>query len=261
MNLAKRTDVRPIRLWLPVVLLIATALGVTPALAQPASAPAESRAAALAQAKAEKTKTVHAYEPKGAEKWLDRAETLLLRGGLHFHPFFDSAYAGGGFTLGAGYRRFVSPYNTIDVRGSLTLSGYKRVEAEFLAPRLFNRRGVLSVVGGWREATQVGFYGIGTTETTSGDRANYSFTQPYVSTRIAVLAHPPAVRRSAAGSSDRSGIRRPGSGTVPVGRGRSTRRRPCPVLAPSRPTCTRRVRRRSTGGPRRATRGAAAVMG
>ena len=167
-------------------LLIATALGATPAQAQPPSAPAETRAAALAQAKAEKAKTVHVYEPNKAEKWLDRAENLLLTGGLHLHPFFDSAYAGGGFTLGAGYRRFVSPYNTVDVRGSITFSGYKRIEAEFLAPRLFNRRGVLSVIGGWREATQVGFYGIGTAQTSSDDRANYSFTQPYVSGRIEV---------------------------------------------------------------------------
>ena len=49
----------------------------------------------------------------------------------------------------------------LDVRGSYTLLGYKRAEAEFVAPRLFNRRGALSVLGGWREATQVGFYGIG----------------------------------------------------------------------------------------------------
>ena len=78
-----------------------------------------------------------------------------------WHPFFESAYSGGGFTLGAGYAHHVSPYNLLDVRGSYTLSGYKRAEAEFIAPRLFHRRGALSLLGGWREATQVGFYGIG----------------------------------------------------------------------------------------------------
>ena len=67
---------------------------------------------------------------------------------------------------------------------AITFSGYKRIEAEFLAPRLFNRRGVLSVIGGWREATTVGFYGIGTGPTSVDDRANYSFTQPYVSTTL-----------------------------------------------------------------------------
>jgi hypothetical protein len=172
--------------WFAALLLTATALGATPAQAQPPSGDADTRAAALARAKAEKAKTVHVYEPNKAELWLDRAERLLLAGGLRWHPFFDSAYAGGGFTLGAGYRRFVSPYNTIDGRGSITFSGYKRLEAEFLAPRLFNRRGLVSVIGGWREATQVGFFGTGTSETSKDGRANYSFTQPYLAGRIEV---------------------------------------------------------------------------
>jgi hypothetical protein len=204
----------PIRPWFSAIVLIAIALGATPAQAQPPIGPADTRAGALAQAKAEKAKDVRVYEPNTAEVWLDRTEKLLLTGGLRFHPFFDSAYAGGGFTLGAGYRQFVSPYNTVDLRGSITLSGYKRVEAEFLAPRLFNRRGVLSVLGGWREATQVGFYGIGSTQTSSDDRANYSFTQPYVSGRIEVR---PTRRLFVVGGGleysqwDQG----PGSGTVP----------------------------------------------
>ena len=64
-------------------------------------------------------------------------------------------YSGGGFTLGAGYAKHVSSYNTVDFRGSYTLKNYKRIEAEFLAPRLFDRHAWLSVIGGWREATQV----------------------------------------------------------------------------------------------------------
>jgi hypothetical protein len=175
---------RAIRGWLP-TLVVVVALGPTLARAQ-APADGGTRTADLARAKAEKAKAVHPYEPGKAEKGLDRAEDLLLSGGLHWHPFFESAYAGGGFTLGAGYRRFVSSYNTVDVRGSITFSGYKRIEAEFLAPRLFNRRGTLSVIGGWREATQVGFYGLGTAQTSGDDRANYSFKQPYVSGRLEV---------------------------------------------------------------------------
>ena len=98
-------------------------------------------------------------------------------------PFFDSAYSGGGFTLGLGYMHFVSPYNQIDVRGSYTALGYKRVEAEFIAPRLFHRRGELTVLGGWREATQARFYGIGM-DTSKDDRTNYDFQQPYGSASL-----------------------------------------------------------------------------
>ena len=80
--------------------------------------------------------------------------------------------------------RTSASYNTIDLRGSYTLSGYSRIETEFRAPRLFDRRGTLSLVGGWREATQVGFYGTGTGNTSNDDRANYSFRQPYVSATL-----------------------------------------------------------------------------
>ena len=137
------------------------------------------RGEAIEQEKDKKSTELKPYEPNKVEEWIDRAEDLMLSGRLHWHPFFQNAYAGGGFTLGAGYMRHVSPYNLLDVRGSITFSGYKRIEAEFIAPRLFSRRGRLSAIGGWREATQVGFYGFGTGSTSSDDRANYSFKQPY----------------------------------------------------------------------------------
>jgi hypothetical protein len=44
---------------------------------------------------------------------------------------------------------------------------------------------VLSVLGGWREATQVGFYGIGP-DTAKEDRTNYLFQQPYGSATLTV---------------------------------------------------------------------------
>ena len=151
-----------------------------PAAAQDAAPPeAGTRTAVIEQAKQKKSTALVEYTPNKAEALIDRAEDLFLTGRVHWHPFFDSAYAGGGFTLGAGYITHVSSYNTFDVRGSYTLSSYKRLEAQFVAPRLFDRRGRLSLLGGWREATQVGFYGIGTDNTSKDDRANYNFKQPY----------------------------------------------------------------------------------
>jgi outer membrane protein assembly factor BamA len=148
--------------------------------------PAESRTALIEQTQAEKATRVQPYVPSKAEKFVTKLEDQFLGGQLHWHPFFESAYAGGGFTLGAGWKDYVSAYNTIDLRGSYTFSNYKRIEAEFRAPRLFKRRGSLSVLGGWREATQVGFYGFGTANTSKDDRANYSFQQPYASATLTV---------------------------------------------------------------------------
>ncbi|MBP1605707.1 MAG: outer membrane protein/protective antigen [Acidobacteria bacterium] len=168
------------RASLALALTWAATLGV--AQVASAQAPAEgedTRAGRIAVQQQAKSGELKPYEPNKAEIWVKKLEEQFLTGALKWHPFFDSAYAGGGFTLGAGYLTHVSDYNTLDVRGSITFTGYKRLEAEFLAPRLFGRRGTLSVIGGWREATQVGFYGFGTGNTSKDDRANYSFTQPY----------------------------------------------------------------------------------
>jgi hypothetical protein len=161
--------------------------GLTSARAQaPEPGRSDTRAAQIATQQQEKATQAKPYEPDKAEIWVKKLEEQFLTGGLHWHPFFTSAYSGGGFTLGAGYAKHVSAYNTLDVRGSYTPSGYIRLEGEFLAPRLFDRRGVLSMVGGWREATQVGFYGIGTANTSSDDKTNYSFRQPYGSATLEV---------------------------------------------------------------------------
>jgi hypothetical protein len=142
--------------------------------------PAASRVELIEQEQAAKAQALKPASIGAAERYVTDVTEIMLSGQMRWHPFWQSAYAGGGFTIGAGYMRFVSPHNTLDVRGSITPSGYKRLEAQLLAPGLFNRRGTLSVLGGWREATQVGFYGFGM-DTSVDNRANYSFQQPYLS--------------------------------------------------------------------------------
>jgi outer membrane protein assembly factor BamA len=169
-----RTLVLALALALP--LLAPRASWAQDSAAQPP--PPSSRTALIEQSEAEKATQLKPYEPSGAERIINNVEASILTGSIRFHPYFESAYAGGGFTLGAGYRRLVSAYNSIDIRGSLTVKGYKRVEGAFMAPRLFDRRGTLTVIGGWRDATRVGFYGTGI-NTSINDRVNYRFTQPY----------------------------------------------------------------------------------
>jgi len=145
-----------------------------------AQTPEPTRREAIEQEQAEKAENLHPYVLTTGEKLMNKVEDITVNGGLHWHQFFDSAYHGAGFTLGAGYKHHVSPYNLLDVRGSYSILGYTRVEAELTAPRIFARRGELSVLGGYREATQVAFYGLGT-DSSLGDRANYLFKQPYLS--------------------------------------------------------------------------------
>jgi hypothetical protein len=142
-----------------------------------------SRADLIEQAQSQKAAALAPAKRGKAEEYITRAGNAFLGGQIRWHSFFHSAYSGGGFTLGAGYTKFVSPNNTLDTRGSITFTGYKRIETEFIAPGLFDRRATLNVIGGWREATQVGFYGFGMTSTVDA-RANYSFQQPYGSAML-----------------------------------------------------------------------------
>ena len=163
------------------VLLAVPAAGVATAAA--AQEP-QTRQAVIEQQQAEKVKTLQPQEGNRGERVVARLEAMLTGlGGSHWYPFFSNAYAGGGFALGAGYRMYVGPYSTLAVQGSYSIRGYKRVEALFTAPRLFNRRGELSIIGGWREATQVGFFGLGM-DTSTDDRTNFGFTRPHFSASL-----------------------------------------------------------------------------
>jgi hypothetical protein len=153
------------------------------AKAQPV-ATQDTREAQIAARQAEKATQLHPPTPGRGELLIRKVEQSFVSGNLHWHPFFENAYAGGGLTAGVGYLKFLGAYNWLDVRGSITIRGYKLAEAEYRAPRLFNRRGVLSVLGGWREATSVGFYGTGTANTSIDDRVDYGFRQPYLSATL-----------------------------------------------------------------------------
>ena len=147
------------------------------------AADTESRQAIEEQAQATKSTRLRPYVRSALERVITRAETMLLNGPTKWHPFFENSYSGGGFAPGIGYVQRVSAYSTLDVRGSRSLKGYTLAEAEFVSPRVFHRRGELSVVGGWKDATQVGFYGLGTNSSTH-DRTDFAFEQPYGGARL-----------------------------------------------------------------------------
>ncbi len=197
---------------LKVAAAFALALAV-PGTARPQVAEPATRQAALEQAQAEKAKSLRPYQPGAGERLMGRIDAALSGGQRGWHPFFGSAYNGGGFAFGAGYAHHVGPYSAIDVRGSYTLRGYKRAEVEFSSPRLFNRRADLSIVAGWREAPQVGFYGLGT-GTSRENRRNYGFEEPHAG---ALLTFQPTRRLwlLRGGLEVARWSQEPGTGTVP----------------------------------------------
>jgi hypothetical protein len=158
-------------------------LGGTAAASQGQTPEPDTREATVEQAQAEKAKNLHPYVPSRGERLITELSNAFVNVTTKWHPYFQNAYSGGGFALGGGYAHYVSPYNFVDVRGSYSVARYKLAEAEFSAPRLFHRRGKLSAVGGWRDATQVGFYGLGS-DTSLDNRANFAFEQPYAGARM-----------------------------------------------------------------------------
>jgi Omp85 superfamily domain len=94
-----------------------------------------------------------------------------------FYPQIDSVYAGGGFTPGVGYRGRSGDQIHWNVRGLYSIKNYKLVE---LTARLadVDRSLELDLRTGWRDATQVGFYGLGMA-TVPDDRADFRLQMPY----------------------------------------------------------------------------------
>jgi hypothetical protein len=150
----------------------------TTALAQTPAPETQTRQSTVEAAAAEKATDLQPYEVTLAEKVMTRIEARFNGGLVRWHPFLQNAYRGGGFAAGAGYLFHPSSYTTLDVRGSYSVNSYKLAEAEFIAPHLFDYRGELKILGGWRDATQVSFHGVGM-NTSSSDAVNYGFEQPY----------------------------------------------------------------------------------
>ena len=69
-----------------------------------------SRQKSIEEAEAEKAQKLTPQTPSKAELVTARITHSLEADALKLHPFFNNAYAGGGFTLGAGYTHHVSPF-------------------------------------------------------------------------------------------------------------------------------------------------------
>lgn len=79
-----------------------------------------SRADSIAKQQEEKSRQLRPEVPDRVEQYV----TKRTQGGWFFsanprglYPYFDSVYPGGGFTPGAGYRRYYGDYAFAEARG------------------------------------------------------------------------------------------------------------------------------------------------
>lgn len=155
--------------------ILGACLGI---LLLPGSAAAqESRTAEIAAEQAQKAAQLQPYEPSAAERWAVAVRREFLDEPSGLYPYFASVYSGGGFTLGAGYRQFYGDRTHWDIKGLYSLKNYKFIELSTDSWGHAQDRLDLHGRAGWRDATQVAYYGLGIT---SPDvRSNFRMKQSY----------------------------------------------------------------------------------
>ncbi len=138
----------------------------------------DSRAAIIAAAQEAKARTAAPAVPGRVELVVVRLERTFLQDPNGFYPYFASVYSGGGFTLGAGYRQYYGDRTHADVKGLYSVKNYKLFEVSTDSWGHADRRLDLHARAGWRDATQVAFYGIGMA--TPEDQSNFGMKQAYL---------------------------------------------------------------------------------
>ena len=138
----------------------------------------ETRAGTIAEQQAAKAADLKPYEPGTFERMASGFKRALVDTPNGFYPWLDSVYSGGGFTLGAGYRHFYGDRTFWDARGLFSAKTYKRAELATNAIAVGSGPMDLRAVIGWRDATQISFYGVGS-ETTTEQKSNFRMQQMY----------------------------------------------------------------------------------
>jgi hypothetical protein len=160
------------------LLLIVIAWVPSSAIAQ------ETRAAAIAAEQATKAGRLEKYVPGKAERIAAGIKHSLFETPNGFYPWFDSVYSGGGFTLGGGYRRFYGDRTFWDARGLFSAKAYKLAELGTRSVGLGQGRVDLRAIGGWRDATEVSYYGVGG-GTVPDAKSNFRMQQAYAGAAFA----------------------------------------------------------------------------
>src|SRR4026209_595910 len=84
-----------------------------------------SRKEEMEQKQSEKAKNLKTYVPNKVE----RIVTQLTTPKSGFYPLVGSAFSGGGFALGVGYRRLIGDRDFAEIHGMYSIEGYKQLGA------------------------------------------------------------------------------------------------------------------------------------
>jgi hypothetical protein len=162
--------------WSVIGWAAAILLGTLPAQDPPA---ATSREETYAARQTEKARESTPPSRNTAERVVRKAELLFLLDPSGFFPAFEGVYQGGGLTLGGGYRSFYGDNTFWQVKGLYSVLNYKLIEGATVSKDRLKGKLTLGTRVGWRDATQVAYYGIGL-QSKPEDRGDFRFQQTYV---------------------------------------------------------------------------------
>jgi hypothetical protein len=137
---------------------------------------AQSRTDEHVKKQEEKAKNLHVYEPKGFEKNVIRIQQwgLLSATGKGIYPYLGSAYPGGGFAGGAGFRHAFADNGFFDIHGAYSIKGYKLVNASVRLPETASGRMKTFAEAEYVDADEVRFFGIGN-DSDLDNETNFSY--------------------------------------------------------------------------------------
>ncbi len=107
-----------------------------------------------------------------------KVRSVLLDEPSGWYPMGGSVYRGGGFSLGGGYRRYYQGRTFWDAKGLYSIRNYKLVQVGTTAVSRAPGQFSFSLRAGWRDATQVAYYGTGM-DTSADNRTNFRLQQTY----------------------------------------------------------------------------------
>jgi hypothetical protein len=164
----KLNEMKTIRGWMtPLLLLSFLLLLGTNLQAQ------SSRAEEIEKKQAEKAQHLAPYVPNRIEKYLSRGEIPYIspRGP---YLFLGSAYSGGGFAFGPGYRRLYADNGIFDIHGAYSISGYKLLDTTLKLPDAAGGRLTSLIHARYIDANKVSFFGIGN-DTDKDDKTSFTY--------------------------------------------------------------------------------------
>lgn len=137
----------------------------------------ETRTEAIAQQQAERQRTVTPPQPNRAEVVIGRiGEMGFLEGEPRgVFPIVDSVYPGGGFAAGLGARKPFGDDGAVSVLGAYSINQSWRVQGDVSLPRFAQDRVRVTLTGGYLDAPDVKYYGIGN-DSAKDAKAQFGYT-------------------------------------------------------------------------------------